>query len=167
MGAGVNNNTDCTACWPLTQTMNAEVSLPATSPQTISRAQSQLNFPPRNLFRLVQLPLFLPLQVLRCQGSPPGGCQAGNCWCKRPLLTYISCRERETPRSLISAQQCKPVIALAQVRLTTVSPRALWELLGSQRTASCRTTGSPMSLRSFLTKAGRLFLLSSSSTVTR
>ena len=39
--------------------------------------RSQLNFPPRNLFRLVQLPLLLPLQVLWCPGSPQGDCQAG------------------------------------------------------------------------------------------
>merc|ERR1712088_490165 len=112
--AGVNNNTACTACWPLTQTMNAEESFPtgSASPPSVSAS-----------------------------ATVPERCS----------------RERETQRSRTLAQQCKPVIALAQALLTTVSPRR----------ASCRTTGSPLSLQSFLTRAGRLFLLSSSSIVTR
>ena len=184
MFPGASNNIAFTACSPLTLTMNAEVttSLPSIllkhecichkqkcKDLTANNPNSTFS-PPRNIFRLVQFPLILPLQVLWCSRSSSGDHQAHSPTQERSqFIICLSYREGETPRSLTSARWSRPVIALVRVRLTTVvSPRAL--ILGvcaSRRITSCPTTASPMFLRSSPMKAGLLSLLSSNNIVTR
>ena len=124
--------------------------------------------PPRNIFRLVQFPLILPLQVLWCSRSSSGDHQAHSPTQERSQFTIcLFYREGETRRSLTSARWSRLVIALVRVRLTTVVSPLILEVCASRRITSCPTTASPMCLQSSPMKAGLLSLLSSNNIVTR